>query len=89
MTELQQARARALYQCRLPAHGGVKRFVEQMLLAAYNPDLALIHPNQDKALAGYCWHFREQLRGLGHGELVPPENPYTPAAPVKQDVLPL
>ena len=76
MTEIQQKRARALRECSFPVHGNCKRFVGQMVQAAYDPALAIISANQDKALAGWCWHFRRQLTELGHAEVIPPSNPY-------------
>lgn len=75
MTDIQAQRARALAKCRLPAFGSAKRFVEQM--EAYARDqVALLSPAQDKALSYYAWHFREQLRALGFGNVVPLGNPY-------------
>lgn len=85
MTELQQRRARALRECRLPTFGNWRRFIGEMVQASYEPELAIISERQDKVLAFCCWHFRAQLTELGYAELIPASNPLPKPAPKAEE----
>jgi hypothetical protein len=76
MTALQAQRVIALSECRLPVFGAAQNFIRNMVRYAQAPEVAILSPNEAKAIEGYAWKFREQLRAMGKSQLVPDGNPY-------------